>query len=313
MPVAGAGAAAATQLLPTLGVLYSETVLSLYPILIKSVPTSLFSQYFARFLVYPALALLVGGLPDLAKIFASPGAVGQAVGLGCLNLAHIGLSYYSFKSLLPGVAISIFYLYPIFNILAGGIFFGEELSNWIVPIVALAFIGTVLVAQSTGMPPESGDGGGGDRSGKISLNWLGILAALGAALTETAIFVFVKMYPKESPFYAVHNLYIGGLAALGLANIYEKNSPPFDLDFTAKNWGWLLGFNALLGFTGYTSRFYSMPRLSAAIFSVLSFVGVLASFLWGVVFLGQLPTAGGLIGGIMIAASIFLLRISGGA
>jgi drug/metabolite transporter (DMT)-like permease len=293
------------QILPTLGVLYSEVILSLYPILIKSVPTSLFSQYFARFLVFPALAILVGGVGDFWKAWGEPGAALQSTLLGGLNLAHIGCSYYAFANLLPGVAVSLFYLYPIFNIIAGRIFFGERLSSWIVPILVLAFVGTVLVAGAAGAadsqagnPPQPGT------------TWLAIAAAIGAALTETAIFVFVKKYPRESPFYAVQSLYPAGLAALGLASFFNNNKAPFNLDFTAKNWKWLLGFNALLGFTGYTSRFYSMPRLSSAIFSILSFVGVLASFLWGIVFLGQAPTLGGLIGGLLIASTIFLLRIS---
>ncbi|NBR61590.1 MAG: DMT family transporter [Actinobacteria bacterium] len=292
-----------SQLLPTLGVLYSEVILSLYPILIKTVPTNLFSQYLARFLVFPALAIVVGGLGDFWKAWGNPAAALQSILLGGLNLAHIGCSYYAFANLLPGVAVSLFYLYPIFNILAGRLFFGEKLTSWVIPILGLAFLGTVLLAQSamdTQDSPGTGTGTG--------TNFLAIAAAIGAALTETAIFVFVKMYPRESPYYAVQSLYPTGLAALGLASILNKNQAPFNLDFSMKNWKWLLGFNALLGFTGYTSRFYSMPRLSSAIFSILSFVGVLASFLWGVVFLGQKPTQGGLIGGMLIAFAIFLLR-----
>ena len=49
--------------------------------------------------------------------------------------------------------------------------------------------------------------------------WLAIAAAIGAALTETSIFVFVKTYPLESPFYAVQSLYPAGLGALLLANL----------------------------------------------------------------------------------------------
>jgi hypothetical protein len=45
----------------TAAVFYSETVLSLTPILIKSVPTTLSTQVLVRFLVYPLAALIVGG------------------------------------------------------------------------------------------------------------------------------------------------------------------------------------------------------------------------------------------------------------
>jgi drug/metabolite transporter (DMT)-like permease len=299
------------QLLPTLGVLYSEMILSLYPILIKTVPTTLFSQYLARFLVFPVLALFVAGWGDFSKAWGTRNAALQSVMLGGLNLAHIGCSYYAFANLLPGVAVSLFYLYPIFNIIAGWAIFGEKISKWILPIIVVAFIGTVLVATSARAATVATAETAATKNENWWVYWLAIAAAIGAALTETGIFVFVKTYPLESPFYAIQSLYPAGLGALLLANLLNKNQTPTQLDFTPSNWLRLLGFNALLGFTGYTSRFFSMPRLSAAIFSVLSFVGVLASFLWGVLFLGQAPTAGGLLGGIMIAAAIFLLRITG--
>ena len=133
---------------------------------------------------------------------------------------------------------------------------------------------------------------------------------MAAALTETIIFVFVKYHPQNTPFYAIHNLYPAGLFFLIGSGILGGWKPPVNIDTSIKNWGTLIGFNALLGFTGYSSRFYSMPRLSSAIFSILSFVGVLASFLWGLLFLGKKPSMGGFIGGLLIASSIFLLRVT---
>lgn len=41
---------------PTTAALFSEGVLSLYPILIKTVDTNVFSQLLARFAVFPLLA-----------------------------------------------------------------------------------------------------------------------------------------------------------------------------------------------------------------------------------------------------------------
>ena len=42
---------------PTAAILYSELVLSLYPVLIKTVNTNIFTQILARFIAFPALAL----------------------------------------------------------------------------------------------------------------------------------------------------------------------------------------------------------------------------------------------------------------
>ncbi len=57
---------------PTVAILYSELVLSLYPILIKSVNTNIFTQVLARFLVFPTLALTFGSTKDFSAIWSSP-------------------------------------------------------------------------------------------------------------------------------------------------------------------------------------------------------------------------------------------------
>lgn len=301
------------KVLPTLGVLYSEFILTLYPILVRTVPTNLFSQYLSRFLVFPILGILFGGVTDIQKAWGTWEKAIQSICLGGLNLAHVGCSYYAYANLLPGIAISLFYLYPIFNILAGWVLFGEKLSAWIFPILILSFIGTVLVAFSS--HHDNSKKITDDKSKPIIKDigikyWIAIAAAIGAALTETGIFIFIKKYPKESPFYAVESLYPSGFLGLILANLFYRNKEPFIIDYNWQNWMKLIGFNAIFGFTGYTSRFFSMPRLSSSLFSVLSFIGVLASFMWGIIFLGEKPTIGGFVGGMMIASSIFLLRIS---
>lgn len=294
----------------TAGVIYSELILSLYPILIQGINTSLYTQYISRFLVYPLSAIFIGGFSDFWKAWGTSTAIYQSISLGLLNLVHVGASYIAFANLIPGLAISLFYLYPIFNVIAGNIFFSEKLSPYIGAILLLAFIGTILIAYSASSVSASKDKPDKKQEQVDVKIILGILAALVAALTETMIFVFVKFHPQNSPFYAIHNLYPAGLIFLLASGFLGNWSSPVNIDSSYKNWAALIGFNTLLGFTGYSSRFYSMPRLSSAIFSILSFVGVLASFLWGLLFLGKTPTTGGFVGGLLIAASIFLLRVT---
>lgn len=280
----------------SLGVVYSEIILSLYPILIKTVPTNLFTQNFFRFLTYPFLALCFGGIGDLYDAWGSWDAAIQSIIGGILNLAHVGISYYAFAHLLPGIAISLFYLYPVFNVLAGGLVFGEKISYYIIPILVLACVGTGLLAVEAGK----------DGAATATATATGIVAAILAAVTETMIYIFVRMYPTKTPFFAIQKLYPLGLLILAIIAGNGEIGGQLDL-----NWNTvlkLLGFNAILGFTGYISRFYSIPRLSATLFSVLSYIGVIASFIWGTVFLGKRPSVGGLSGGLMIATAIYLLR-----
>lgn len=289
----------------SLGVVYSEIILSLYPILIKTVQTNLFTQYFFRFLTFPFLALCFGGFTELYEAWGTWDATVQSIIGGILNIAHIGVSYYAFANLLPGIAVSLFYLYPIFNILAGSIIFGENIHYYIVPILFLAFAGTILLTIEAGKEVNNSKVDTMTTYATVT----GIVAAILAAVTETMIYVFVRMYPTKTPFFAIQKLYPLGLFVFA---ILAGNSADLGnkLDLSINTVLKLLGFNAILGFTGYVSRFYSMSKLSSTVFSVLSYIGVIASFIWGSIFLGKHPTVGGLSGGLMIATAIYLLRIS---
>ena len=103
---------------------------------------------------------------------------------------------------------------------------------------------------------------------------------------------------RPSPFYAVLELYPAALLFLIPIVLYTKSS----LDFRPQVWARMVSFNTLIGFLGYCLRFYAIPRLPTVVFSLLSFVGIVASFGWGYLFVHETPTwltllGGGLIGG----------------
>ena len=127
-----------------------------------------------------------------------------------------------------------------------------------------------------------------------------------AALTETMIFIFIRSNTKAqvSPFYTLTHLYPFGLAALLLYGIFHTNM----IDTSSIRWAQLIGFNALLGFTGYVSRFYAISNIPTIVFSLLSFIGVIAGYLWGILFTDDKATIMAMIGGSMIAGSIAILR-----
>jgi drug/metabolite transporter (DMT)-like permease len=133
--------------------------------------------------------------------------------------------------------------------------------------------------------------------------------AILAAITETIIFVFVRSNTdaKASPFYTINHLYPAGLAMLLLYAIFNKNV----VDTTPMNWTKLIGFNALLGFTGYLARFFAIPRIPTIVFSLLSFIGVSFGYLWGILFTGDEPTTKAMVGSGLIAVAIGVLRYFG--
>lgn len=288
---------------PTLSIFYSELVLSLYPILIKTINTNIFTQILGRFIVFPTLAIIFGSTYDFKSIWGNPYEIFVAVLHGILNLGHVAASYISFTNLHVGTAISLFYLYPIFNIASAALLFGESISILSILLISIAFIGTYFIATSRKTEQLSDEQKKNHKYGVI----MGILAAL----TETMIFIFIKSNTdaQASPYYIVNHLYPGGLAILATIGIFNTNL----IDTNSINWAKLLGFNALLGFTGYIARFYAIPKIPTIVFALLSFFGVTFGYIWGILFTGDKPTVRALMGGGLIAAATGLLRYFGNA
>jgi len=326
---------------PQLSVLYGELVLSLYPILVKTVSTPLFTQMLSRFLIFPALALAFGPFSDFTKIWGSPYESFVAILHGFFNLGHVLMSYLSYKLLPAGSAVSLFYLYPIFNIIIGAVALGETYPPQILLLIPMALFGTYLIttAESPYEIEPNREGYNNITYDNILMSQnineieknkekekervkqkekqkkdklIGISAAILAAITESVIFLFIRSNTDafKSPFYTIDHLYPAGLAALLLYGVTNPSSKKI-FDTTPKNWIKLLGFNALFGFTGYLARFYGLPKVSTLLFSILSFVGVLSAYVWGSLFANEKITKRGLTGGLLIASSIGLIRYFG--
>lgn len=273
-------------------VVASEIALALYPILIKNVPTNLFTQVFSRFLTYTVLGIALAKPGELVTALGSSG-IGSTVGLSLMNLLHVGSSYYAFKELPAGVSMSLFYTYPIFNVIGGALFFGESVTAFDIALIILAFAGVVLVSM-----------GNKSEDTKDPYNWKGLLAGLTAALTETLIYFSVKSVPTNTPFFSMIKLYSAGVAILA-AGSAATGTP---IDFRGSVWLPMILFNVFIGFIGYCLRFYAIPLVPTVIFSLLTFIGVVASFGWGYLFAGEVPSTLSAVGAAVITAAVGLSR-----
>jgi drug/metabolite transporter (DMT)-like permease len=283
-------------------VLFSEVIMSAYPILIKAVPTNLWTQVVSRFLVYSVMASSAMIVTGNAKQFGDISWRTMA-GAGLLNLAHISVSYKAFSDLSPGNAMAIFYTYPIWNIIGAWFLLGEVIPLASMPWILMALVGMILVAH-----PEKGT--------ILDLEKpVGTLCALLAALTETAIYFYFKlMKEKEAGFKGLFELYGGaGLWMLpaviaGMAGIKPGSLEIPKVDFSWKVWLPMILFNTFIGFTGYSMRVTAIPLISTAVFSMLSFFGVVAAYVFGYMFNGEKPSMKASIGALMITvANVVLL------
>jgi len=258
----------------------SEVILASYPILIKSVDTNLWTQVFARNLVYSSIAAFILG-------FGKQGFSGVSLmntsGGGLLNLFHVGVSYKAFSDLPAGNAMSIFYAYPIWNLIGAYFIFNERIPWYQIPWIVLAVVGMLMIAR-----PEV--------NSPLAEKPLGILAAVFSGISESMIYFFFRLLGnQETTFRGMFELYGGSLGwmlpVVGLASLFgSTNGSLPKLDLSTKSWVPMILFNSLLGFVGYSMRFAAIPYVSTMIFSVLSFFGIVAAYVFGYLFEGEKPS-----------------------
>ena len=274
---------------PELLVLASETILSSYPILIKSVPTNLWTQIVSRMGVYGVAAFLVllGQPKQLAAVSPT-----YMAGAGLLNLLHVGTSYKAFSELPAGNAMAIFYAYPIWNIIGAWLLLGEKIPMDSIPWIAMAVAGMLCIAQ-----PDAG-------TLLDTKNPVALICAVLSGVTESCIYFFFKIFGvQEGTFKSMFELYGGSfmwilLALLGKSTDLTPNLPTLDLSW--KVWAPMLLFNGLVGFGGYAMRFSAIPLVSTLIFSVLSFTGIVSAYIFGYLFQGEKPSYLAMLGSIFI-------------
>jgi drug/metabolite transporter (DMT)-like permease len=98
------------------------------------------------------------------------------------------------------------------------------------------------------------------------------------------------------------------LAALGLYSGFGQPYPT--VTGSIKDFWYLTGFHGFSTFAGYYLRFFAIPRLSTITYSVLSFSGLLASYIYGVLFLKEVPGFVSVLGAALILYSGIYLTLS---
>jgi len=277
-----------------ISVLFSEVLLSAYPLLIKLSDASVYLQTglrLATFSILAAVILIVTG-GDLSTILTGETAI-----VGLLNLLHIGSSYIGFDKLSGGNAMALFYTYPIWNILGAATILGESVAISAIPWIGLACFGAIALAKPTG--------------DKWALT--GVIGALLAALTETGIYLWFKWKGDDDkagkgkgkgPWREMLQMYGGSGLFWLIASIVLLASGIITPNlFTSSNIGNIVLFNSLIGFIGYAVRFYLIPKISTVLFSALSFFGVFSAYAFSWLFANETPTITQIIGAFAIVVA----------
>jgi drug/metabolite transporter (DMT)-like permease len=279
-------------------VIGSEAILSLHPILLKTINVPLITQVLLRMGTYSSLSGVAADSGDWTHAFGSVSAIIASLGFSLMNLVHIGSSYSSYKNLTAGSALALFYTFPFLNIIGAYLFFNESVKWQIIPLIILAFIGVILIGYSENEKAVDGD--------SSKNRFFGVCMALLAALTETLIYFTVKKSSRNSPFSSMLQLYPIGFLVLAAYSGIEGFK---DVKGSYSDIGKIIGFNAFIGFVGYAFRFYAIPLLDTSIFSILTFVGVATGYLWGLLFANEKPSLKAILGALCITGSVGILEI----
>jgi len=273
-----------SSLFPNLSVLISEAFLALFPQVIKQNELATIQlQTLIRVLTVSAAAWVYVRHIQKRKTWD------VSYKSGFVNTLHIISSYTAFHNLDSSDALSIFYTYPLWNIVLTRVLLGEQIESKRIPIILLNILGVILVLQ-----PQL----------KMSAKQIiGVVAALTSALTESYMYVlFHDPSDEQTPSERLLGQYAGTipfvLAWVFLTyKFFKKDTSPEQQKTLVMQ---IFIFNLFIGFGMHLLRAYGARFARPESFAVLSTAGVLFGFLFQFIFEKKAPSAPKIIGGILI-------------
>lgn len=287
--------------------LISESLLSLYPVILKKIKISIINQIWTRLISYLIISSLLINRKFIQQIIFHKITLVFSI----INFLHILMSYIGFKLLDSGVALSIFFTFPIMILII-------ETRRFNIHYLIIIF-GLFLLSFDNKKKSEDENKNKNKNENKDENNtnktWIGIPIMLLAALTEALIFFCVKKIPTTNSW---NHMFIGYLFptilfTLYFAYYYYKNVWQNKEHETKHNINkitlYLILINCVIGTIGYFLRFYTAYRLNAYVYSILSYFGIITGYIYGHYIDQQSITWNKILGTlIIIISSIFILK-----
>jgi len=288
--------------------LVGESLLSFYSIFVKKINVDLILQIWSRFFMYVAISAFFVDWVFIYKTITST----YGLLLSFTTILHVYFSYRSFQLLDSGVATTLYYIYPIIILL----FYGIPLT----PTLLVPLFGVYLIANDFNNSKDTKKESYTDNADKTDDSIIkndtkvkenfwneGIIAAFIAALTEALIFYFVKNIKTLNNWNHLFLSYFIGASVL--TTYLWKNIINIELH---SGLSVSLAVNAFIGLFGYYLRFYAISRLDTYIYAVLSYFGIVMSYVYGVVLNNDKITMQKIIGTLCIVlTNLYMLKKRG--
>ena len=284
------------MLIPIAAKLTSESLLSLYPIFVKKIGISLTLQMWTRTIAYVLIASIFVDWSFLKSAIFSIDSLLLAI----VNLTHIFFSYEGFRHLDSGVSFAIFNTYPIMILILAssfGTLTHITKSDYSKYLLVLAGLGFFIYGNFTEKKEAdkkqvatesfSSEDKGKDKGTPENPHFLyGLAMILLAAFTEALIYFLVRRVKTENHWNHVFISYFLGAVAMSAYVFYVDgfNVAKVAETLNQSRVGVATALNGFIGSVGYFLRFYASYNLEASMFAILSYFGIIMSYVYGIAF-----------------------------
>jgi drug/metabolite transporter (DMT)-like permease len=268
--------------------LASESLLSLYPVIVKNINIPFEMKLWSRFFTYVVISIFFINPAYIQTNLVSI----DGILLSVVTIAHVYTSYKGFMLLESGVSYTLFYLYPIMILLMSG----EPIH----PVMILSILGVYLLYSEKENTKEELKNIKEDnkQTEKDKIN--GVIMISLAAFTEALIYFIVRRLKTSNNWNHIFLSYFpGSLLLTGL--LYKQIVKSNSLVSLS------LGLNGVIGLVGYLLRFFAISRLEPSIYAPLSYFGVIMAYVYGILINGEHITLTKVIGSLcIIIPNLFL-------
>jgi len=284
----------------------SESLLSLYPTIVKNIDIPFDMKLWTRFVPYSLISLLFIDYKFIKEnLFSKAGLL-----LSFITMIHIYTSYKGFEGLESGVAYTIFYTYPLMILLIAG----EKIT----PVMLIPLIGVgLLVYESNTENMESKDKVENleekveekeEKEEKTPENenllMFSVFMVFLAALTEALLYFVVRDLKTKNNWNHLFISYFFGAILLSGSLLNKIKAVSVNGLLTTS-----FALNIVIGLFGYLLRFYATTRLDPSVYAPLSYIGIIMSHIYGLYFNGDIMTWKKILGTILIIVPYVYMKL----
>jgi drug/metabolite transporter (DMT)-like permease len=264
--------------------LVSESLLSLYPVIVKNLAIPIEMQLWSRFFTYVVISMFfIDPSYIQTNLISADGII-----LSVITMAHVYTSYKGFMLLESGMSYTLFYLYPIMILLMSG----EPIS----PIMGLSLLGVYLLySEKTTKEKES------ENIDQETDKLHGVIMITLAAFTEALIYFIVRRLKTTNNWNHIFLSYFPG-SLLMTGFLFNQ------INFANQSINLSLVLNGVIGLVGYLLRFFAITKLTTSVYAPLSYFGVIMAYVYGILINGEQITPTKVLGSLcIIIPNLFLL------